>query len=64
MSVTPLWKQRLEVAALVLAFPVLMGVGYAIYQYNQRYKTQRKRLAELERAEREAGCETGESWDR
>ena len=64
MSVTPLWKQRLEVAALVLAFPVLMGVGYVIYQHNQRCKVQRKRLAELERAEMEAGCdvEKGSPW--
>jgi hypothetical protein len=53
-------KEKLQVAVLVLAFPVLMGAAYAIYRYNQRYKTQRKRLAELD----QAGCETGESWDR
>lgn len=51
-------KEKVEVAALVLAFPVLMGLGYLIYQHKQRNKSERKRLAELDEAEREAGCDT------
>jgi hypothetical protein len=50
-------KEKVEVAALVLAFPVLMGLGYLIYQHKQRNKAERKRLAELDEAEREAGCD-------
>lgn len=57
-------KEKLQVAVLVLAFPLLMAAAYAIREYREFYTPKRKRLAELDEAEREAGCETGESWDR
>jgi hypothetical protein len=50
------WKEKAGVVALVLAFPVLIGLGILIHQLQQD-KAARRRLAELDEAEREAGCD-------
>lgn len=49
-------KDKLTVALLVAAFPLLMAGAYAIRWYTQAYLPKRKRLAELAKAENEAGC--------
>ena len=49
-------KEKLGIAALILAFPVLIGVGILLHKAHLD-KQARKRIADLDRAERDVGCD-------